>query len=993
MRIPRAVSLFLLLGLAARNGLALDPQRAISQFVHSSWTERDGAPSNVRALAQTQDGYLWIGTTAGLFRFDGVRFTAFELPAEEAFPSTRVRGLLAARDGALWIVWAGGAVSRLQNGHSTSYSDRDGLPAAEALVEADDGTIVAATVKGLSRFEHGVWKDATTEWNFPGKQARLVYFDRNGSLWAATENRVVYLPRGQSHFIDPGNTLGFAFNLAQAPDGAIWVSEFGISAHTIQKEDDGKRGTELKGGASWVLFDRDGSLWVASLGDGLRRVPYPDRIRGKQIAHFGPEAEHFTAKNGLSSSQVFAILEDREGNIWCGTQNGLDRFRPGAFLAVDVQSPDLRLSAFATKDGNLWTSTYNPGDIVRLGPNGAKEVVGTGYAVKAVCEDDRGALWFVSASDRPFYRFRQGRIANVPLPAGTGLKNIGPIACDHAGGVWLFDVQRGLFRLTDGGLVKIADSSDPDYVSPVLSTDSRDRVWLGQRDSIEMFDHGSRRTFSASDGLTVKSIRVFAEDKAGNVWAGGQGGLVKFDHDRFRSLSRSNGLPAQSVSGLTEDDAGYWWIACDAGVLRIRAEEMEHALSDPNYRPPYELFDLLDGLPARPVVQPMPVLTKTIDGRIWVATGNGIAYLDPRGIPRNQVLPPVRVESVKVNGKETAPTDGLTLAPGPNDLEIDYTALSFTIPERVRFKYKLEGHDSDWKDGGGRRQAYYGGLAPKDYRFRVIAANDSGVWNEAGASFDFSIAPAYYQTHWFQAACAAAFLALLWGLYRYRLHQIAREFNMRLDERVGERTRLARDLHDTLLQGFQGLMLRLQAIDESLPEGEIKDELERTLDRGDQVVTESRKAVHDLRLSTVITNDLARAVRAVGNELSGESSATFGLVVEGETRELHPIVRDEIYRITREALRNAFSHARARRIEAEIIYGEHLFRLRIRDDGEGIAPALLEKGRLGHYGLRGMRERAAEIGAKLDIWSGAGTGTEIDLSIAGSIAYGKRRKD
>jgi signal transduction histidine kinase len=211
-----------------------------------------------------------------------------------------------------------------------------------------------------------------------------------------------------------------------------------------------------------------------------------------------------------------------------------------------------------------------------------------------------------------------------------------------------------------------------------------------------------------------------------------------------------------------------------------------------------------------------------------------------------------------------------------------------------------------------------------------------------------------------------------------------------MEERVAERTRLARDLHDTLLQGFQGLMLQLQAVDDLLPHGEAKDELEQTLDRADQVVAEGRKAVHDLRLSTVVTNDLAQAVRAVGEELSGEGSAEFVFLLEGPTQELHPIVRDEIYRIAREALRNAFNYARAHHIEAEIIYAENLFRLRIRDDGEGIAPAILEEGRPGHYGLPGMRERAAGIGAKLDIWSGVGSGTEIDLSIAGSIAYGKR---
>jgi signal transduction histidine kinase len=304
------------------------------------------------------------------------------------------------------------------------------------------------------------------------------------------------------------------------------------------------------------------------------------------------------------------------------------------------------------------------------------------------------------------------------------------------------------------------------------------------------------------------------------------------------------------------------------------------------------------------------------------------------------------------------------LPPLVRDLEIDYTALSLVAPEKNRFRVKLEGRDRDWKDAGTRRQAFYSDLAPRNYRFRVIAGNNSGVWNEAGASFDFSIAPAYYQTAWFRVSCVAAFLALLWALYRFRLHQVAREFNMRMEERVGERTRLARDLHDTLLQGFQGLILRLQAVDDLLPPGEAKEELEQTLDRADEVVTESRKAVHDLRLSTVVTNDLARAVRTLGDELSNENSATFGFLVEGQVHELHPIVRDEVYRITREALRNAFSHARARHIEAELICAERLLRLRIRDDGEGIAPAILEGGRPGHYGLPGMRERAAEIGAQ-----------------------------
>jgi signal transduction histidine kinase len=269
-----------------------------------------------------------------------------------------------------------------------------------------------------------------------------------------------------------------------------------------------------------------------------------------------------------------------------------------------------------------------------------------------------------------------------------------------------------------------------------------------------------------------------------------------------------------------------------------------------------------------------------------------------------------------------------------------------------------------------------------------MASNNSGVWNEAGAAFDFSVAPAYYQTSWFQALCASVFLALLWGLYRFRLRQIAREFNVRMEERVGERTRIARDLHDTLLQSFQGLMLHLQVVDDLLPQGRAKVELEKTLDRADQAIAEGRTAVYDLRSSTTTTNDLAQAVREVGNELAAPGAATFRLVVEGPVRDLHPIIRDEVYRIAREALRNAFSHARAHHIEAELIYADRLFRLRIRDDGQGIAPAILEEGRPGHYGLPGMRERAQQIGAKLTIWSGGGSGTEIELRLEGSIAYG-----
>jgi signal transduction histidine kinase len=348
-------------------------------------------------------------------------------------------------------------------------------------------------------------------------------------------------------------------------------------------------------------------------------------------------------------------------------------------------------------------------------------------------------------------------------------------------------------------------------------------------------------------------------------------------------------------------------------------------------------------------------------------------------------------------------TSQVRLPPRVRDLEIDYTALSFVAPEKVRFRYRLEGRDRDWEDAGTRRQAYYTDLAPGNYHFHVAACNNSGVWNEAGDTLDFYITPAYYQTLWFRFVCAAALLALIWALYQYRLHQIELEFGLRLDERVGERTRIARELHDTLLQSFHGLMFRIQAARNLLPRRpeDAMQALDGILTRAEEAIAESRNAIHDLRAEASAQNDLAHLLTAVGPELAGSGAAlagapNFSVTVEGERQAVSPVLQDEVYRIACEVLRNAFRHAGARQIEAEIHYDARLLRVRIRDDGRGLDPQVLkEGGRAGHWGLPGIRDRAKRIGAQLDFWSEAGAGTEVQLTVPGSIAYaassGRRR--
>jgi len=356
-------------------------------------------------------------------------------------------------------------------------------------------------------------------------------------------------------------------------------------------------------------------------------------------------------------------------------------------------------------------------------------------------------------------------------------------------------------------------------------------------------------------------------------------------------------------------------------------------------------------------------------------------------MPENTVPPPVDISALTADHKGYALGSAIRLPPLTRDLEIDYAALSYVAPPKVHFRYMLEGYDVGWQEAGTRRQAFYNDLRPDHYRFRVIACNNDDVWNEAGASVGFYVLPAYYQTVWFRLACGAAILLLMWAAYRLRVQQLERRFAVGLEARVNERTRIARDLHDTVLQSFQGLMLRLQPVEDLMPGGKAKDQLEQTLQHADQAIAEGRRAVYDLRSSAAAPTDFPQAVRSLGDEFVTENSATFHLVVEGEARDLNPIIGDELCLITREALRNAFSHARANHIEAEVTYGERAFRLRIRDDGEGIPTQILEEGRPGHYGLPGMRERARQAGGKLDFWSRAGAGTEIELSIPGSIAY------
>jgi len=482
-----------------------------------------------------------------------------------------------------------------------------------------------------------------------------------------------------------------------------------------------------------------------------------------------------------------------------------------------------------------------------------------------------------------------------------------------------------------------------------------------------------------------------------------EGGLSRLKQNRLATLASKNGLPCDKVHWSIEGNDHSFWLYTACGLVRIERSQLDAwatAVDKGQGAPPtvqVTVFDTSDGV--RSLSDPghyHPQVAETADGKLWFLPWDGVSVIDPHNLPFNKIPPPVHIEKIAADDKPFDISNGMHLPTGVRHLDIDYTALSLVVPEKVRFRVKLEGEDKDWRELVNVRHVEYTNLPPKHYRFRVLACNNSGVWNEEGAALDFVIPPAWYQTNWFRAACVALFFAMLWGIHELRVRQLAHEFNMGLEQRVAERTRIARELHDTLLQSFQALLPRLQAsinMFASRPD-DARRNLEQAADQASQAIAEGRDAIQGMRMSTVEKNDLAVAIRTLGEELASPatkpSSPNFTVVVEGTSRNLHPILRDEVYRLTTEALRNAFRHAAAQNVEVEIRYDENYFRLRVRDDGKGIPSDVLSgDGREGHYGLPGMRERAKLVGGKLAIWTELDGGTEIELNIPGARAYVK----
>jgi PAS domain S-box-containing protein len=777
--VVRMLEVWLFLALACSFCAAFDSDRTISQFAHTAWGPKDGAPSPVTALARTSDGYLWLGGPDGLYRFDGVVFERYQPQSGGSFPVRTVSSLLALPNGDLWIGFPPGGVSLLRHGNATNYSVREGVPNGMILGFAQDreGTLWAATSSGLARLEGSRWKDVGKDWNFPGKSALAIFLDRQGALWVSTEDTLVFLPPGARRFQPTGARVGHVTQIAQAADGKPWMAETTRSVRPIPLSDRRQPSdeTEVQVGSTGILFDNDGALWITSVGDGLRRAPAPELLKGK-IKEFSNEVESFTARDGLSDDVVHAILQGREGNIWVGTNNGLDRFRKTSLVPV-VLPFKTRYAVLAPGDaGDAWVGNLT--SMVRVHGGRADRSRPIPFEALSAYRDPSGAIWWFCLD--AIYRYKAGSYTRIALPPSfhkpylqTGIA----ATEDGSGALWLAAEREGLFYRTKGVWHRLETAPELANLTPKTAfTDWMGRAWFGYEGGtiILVKDEKIQRVFPAGDS-PVGSVKAIG-GRGRHIWVGGDSGLAFFDGNRFRGIVPADAGTFESVMGVEEASDGSLWLVEGKVVIEIGATEIQQALSDPSYRVKYRIFDSFDGLPGTFAGVPFNSrMIQATDGKLWLGASGGIVWVDPANVFTNDLPPPVLIRSLTANGRQAGSLTNLVLPPRTTDLQISYTALSLSVPEKVRFRYKLEGVNKDWQDAGTRREAFYDRLGPGKYHFQVIACNNDGVWNGEGAHLDFDIAPAWYQTAWFRGLCILAFFTLLWGGYQLRERQLWRE--------------------------------------------------------------------------------------------------------------------------------------------------------------------------------------------------------------------------
>ena len=975
------------------SALALSPDRRISQYAHTAWRIQDGFFSGTpQTITQTADGYLWIGTEAGLVRFDGIQFVPWAPPNGEALPSSRIHALLGARDGTLWIGTARG-LARWSKGELFNFP---GEPAfVEAIVQDSDGTIwmtrsqVRDAAGSLCEVAGNALRCHGPADGIPFAYAQPLFSDPHGNLWIGSSIGVCRWKSGDATtYIVKAlmRVQGLAGVSAIAPgdDGSVLVGmrQQGKGLGLQQLREGVWRDYILPGldgpqmNVSTLLRDREGDLWLGTANNGLYRI------------HDG-QADHYGSTEGLSSDAVQGLYEDREGDLWVATSRGIDRFRDTRVLSYSIRegltSEDVD-SVLASRDGTVWIGNLRALDVLRHDRfNGIGRGQGLpGTLITSLFEDQSGRVWVGVDSGLTVYE--NARFHWITKSDGRSLGVVTAIAEDVDHNIWVATTEPALLRIQD---LAIREEIKPPQIPRVLSlaADPKDGIWLGlSNGNLARYKRGQLDMVTPDRGGNF-SIRNLLVEADGSAWWVTQEGLFRWKTGRVGILNSHNGLPCDDAFALVRDSLGSLWLDTQCGLVAIDYAELERWWQQPDVKLHVKTFDAFDG--AQPgLTNFRPAVSRAPDGKLWFANENILQVVNPENLDGNHIAPPVVVEQIIADRKKYAVTEKLQLPARTRDIEIDYTGLSLVAPEKMRFRYKLEGRDADWQDPENRRRAFYSDLPPGNYQFHVIAANNDGVWNEQGATADFTILPAFFQTAWFRALSIFAGIAILWLLYTLRVRRLATSIQARFDDRLEERERIARDLHDTLLQGIFSASIHFNIANNHLhADSPAKPAVQRGVDLLAQVSKEGRNTLLALRTGAASQSDLGEALSRLGVEFALPANVDFRVVTEGEAEVLRPLIRDEVYLIAREAVINAFRHSKASTIRVKVGYVSRNLRVSVRDNGCGIDEKLLKSGREGHWGLANMRERAGRIGGRLKVSSRTNAGTVVRLWIPGKLAF------
>ena len=951
-----------------------------TDYKHVRWSVETGAPGRINTIGQSRDGYLWLGGVEGLFRFDGVTFEKIENDSPKPARLV-VAEVLGARSGDVWVGLArGGGVAVYRRGHLTDARMPNPSREVTGLAEGPDGSIwVARGGRGentLARWRAGRWEEIGAGAGMPAGRVWNLHVSRDGAVWVVLNDTVVFKPAGATRFESTGETVTPRASIGEAPDGAIWVSDTRstrpirpraqpLPSRTFSHADE-------VGGAR-ILFDRRGQLWGTTWTDGVFNVA---RLTQRH-------ADSFTSRDGLTSDQTHAVFEDREGNIWVGTELGLDMFRP-ATVVVEPNIPQNSAQGYrlaAREDGAVFVSDTKT--LYAIAPSGSARVAMRSEALPAaLCAGSGNSLWVAQNAQVIRLSPRGRSVFRRPAEAYS-------YGCveDREGRLWIPALEKGLNQLDAGRWSHWPVTPGGAPPANALS-DEQGRAVILYRGAPNI---PPAPFLAVHRGLVgIGEIEGVMPGRAA-VFVSSAQGLARLSAGRIERLG-GQGYPwLGSINGLIQTKVGDTWTIGDAGIVRMRTADLDNAFARPGAPLAHQVFDFRDGLNSYPQKVPGAQVVEGGDGRIWFLTRRNVLVIDPARLSRNPTPPPVAIRSLVAAGRRVRDPEDTVLPAGTRNLAIGYAAGSLSVPSRVRFRFRLEGFSQGWVEAGEGREAFFNDLGPGRYRFQVVAANEDGVWNTDGAALSITIPPTLVETWWFRLFCAAAAGFALWILYSLRLRRVARGIRERLEERTAERERIARELHDTLLQGVQGLILRFQAAADGLPDPHpARDTIDTALERAEAVLVEGRDRVRDLRSPD------GRRLETILQELIDQqpfaSSQDIGVTSHGAPRALDPQIVDETVRIAGEALFNAARHAQADQIRVLVTYTASGLSVGIHDDGRGFDVTAPPRSELeGHYGLVGMRERARRMGANLSLESQLGAGAHIVLTVPATVAYVRRR--